>query len=278
MSKTIALVTGGTGGIGKEVARGLAQRSMDVTIVGRAQSKGLRAAEDLRRATGNDHIDFIQADLSLMAEVRRVAEQFCARHEQLNVLVHSAGVMRLKFDRTAENIEYNIASSYLSRFLLTNLLLGLLAVGAPSRVINIAGSRGKGKVDMEHLINPRYGGMRAHGQAQAANDAFTIELAKRLDGTGTEAAALNPGAVETDIRREFPQWVLAIMKPLFGRNTKTPTEGAALPLWLATDAPYINGKLYDPARQELSVANSIREAGPALWQASARAVGLPIDS
>ncbi|MEM8530242.1 MAG: SDR family NAD(P)-dependent oxidoreductase [Chloroflexota bacterium] len=273
MDTQIALITGGTGGIGKEVARGLASRNMHVTIVGRTRDKGQQAVRELRMATHNEHIDFIQADLSLMRDVEQVAQQFRDQHDRLDLLVHSAGVIYLKFDRTDEGLERNIASSYLSRFLLTNLLLDLLQLSAPSRVINIAGSRGKGTIDLGHFNSPRYGGMRAHGQAQAANDAWTLEFARRVDGSGVQIAALNPGAVDTDIRREFPQWSLALLKFIFGRNAKTPSEGAELPLWLATAATDINGKLFKPPYQQISVADSMRDFTKLrqVWDASAQA-------
>lgn len=276
MEAKTALVTGGTGGIGKEVARGLAGRGMHVTIVGRTAEKGRRTRDELQASTGSQQIEFIQADLSLMREVQQVAQQFREKHGWLDVLVNSAGTIHLKFDRTAEGLEHNIASSYLGRFLLTNLLLDLLKQSAPSRVITIAGSRGKGTVDLDNLADPRYGGMRAHGQAQAANDAFTLELAERLEGSGVEVAALNPGAVDTDIRREFPSWLMTIMKLIFGRSAKTPAEGAELPLRLATKPSNINGKLFKPPFTEIPVSGSMRDAGHrrSFWEISERLAGL----
>ncbi len=273
--KKIALVTGGTGGIGKEVARGLLQRGMAVMIVGRTAAKGEQTAAKLGQSTGNKHVSFVQADLSQMREVQRVAETFRAQHDRLDVLVHSAGIIHMRFDRTDEGIEYNIASSFLQRFLLTNLLLDQLKAGAPSRVVNIAGSRGKGKIDLSHFSNPSYGGMRAHGQAQAANDAWTVELAKRLSGTGVQVVALNPGAVDTDIRREMPNWMTGVMKLIFGRKALTPAQGAELPLWLATEADEIHGKLYSVPRKELMVTDELRQVGSQLWDASAQATESP---
>ena len=273
----VALVTGGTGGIGREVARGLAERGTRVTIVGRTADKGRRAESELRAATGNQQIEFVRADLSLTREVRRVARQFREGHDRLDLLVNSAGTIHLKFDRTEEGLESNIASSYLGRFLITNLLLDLLKRGVPSRVITIAGSRGKGTVDPTHFTNPRYGGMRAHGQAQAANDMFTLELAERLEGSGVETVALNPGNVDTDILREVPKWVLGGMKLVFGRGLKTPAEGAVLPLRLATEATNVNGKLFKPPFTEIPISDSMGDAGKRrrLWEVSARVTGLP---
>lgn len=271
MSKQkVALVTGGTGGIGKEVARGLLKRGMSVVIVGRTVEKGEQTVNELGQSTGNSAIKFIAADLSLMQEVKRAAAEFRANHQRLDILVHSAGGMHLKFEKTAEGIESNIASSYLHRFLLTELLLDLLRENAPSRIITIAGSRGKGKLDLALFRNPTYGGLRAHGQAQAANDQWTLELARRIEGSGVEIAALNPGAVDTDIRREFPGWMTAIMKLIFGRQSQTPAEGAVLPLWLATAAEDIHGKLFKTPQSELEVSPDFDRLGAQLWEESQR--------
>ena len=276
LQEQVALVTGGSDGIGKEVARGLVRRGAEVVIVGRNVEKGQAAAAELNEDASRQAVTFIASDLALMPEVRRLAKTFRRQHHRLDILIHSAGIIHTGFDLTDEGHETNFAVDYLSRFLLTNLLLDLLQAGAPARIINIAAASGKGKLDFEQMHRPTRGGMRALGQAQLANEVFALELAARLQGSGVETAAIHPGAVDTNIRRNFPGWLNAIMGLIFSRMVMSPAEGAELPLWLAADAENVNGKLFKPPRQEITPADSLRDPQTRrrLWQISSELVGL----
>jgi short chain dehydrogenase len=89
----VILITGGTGGIGKAAAAQLARRGATLVLVGRDPEKGARAAGELSSTTGNDRVEHLQADLSRMSDVRRVAAEFRARHRRLDVLVNNAGAI-----------------------------------------------------------------------------------------------------------------------------------------------------------------------------------------
>ena len=276
MAGKLALITGGTDGIGREVARALVRRGAQVVVVGRNVEKGRAAADRMNREAKREAVAFVAADLSLMSEVRRLAAAYRAQHNRLDILVHSAGVIHTKFELTAEGHEVNFATDYLSRFLLTHLLLDLLQAGAPARIVNIAAARGKGRLDFEQIRRPTRGGMRALGQAQLANELFTLELAERLEGSGVEASVIHPGAVDTNIRRDLPRWLNAIMGLLFKPIVMSAEEGAELPVWLAMEAEGINGKLFKPARREITLDESLLdvEQRRRLWQLSAGLVGL----
>jgi NAD(P)-dependent dehydrogenase (short-subunit alcohol dehydrogenase family) len=71
-SRKIAVVTGGTDGIGKEIAHGLAMRGLRVIIIGRNKGKGVQAEREIRQAAGHTNVEFLEADLSLMAEANRL--------------------------------------------------------------------------------------------------------------------------------------------------------------------------------------------------------------
>ncbi|MDX1663753.1 MAG: SDR family NAD(P)-dependent oxidoreductase [Candidatus Promineifilaceae bacterium] len=271
-----ALITGGTDGIGKEVARGLARQGGEVIIAGRNKEKGRAAAAELNRDAGRQAVAFVPADLSLMGNVRHLAETVLRRQGRLDLLVHSAGVIHTGFELTEEGLETNFATNYLSRFLLTHLLLERLQASAPARVLIIAAARGKGKLNFEQIERPTRGGMRALGQSQLANDIYTMELAARLEGSAVEVAAIHPGAVDTNIRRQFPGWLNRIMGLLFGRMVMTAAEGAELPLWLATSGESINGRLFKPQRNEIVPAASVLdlEQRRRLWEVSTALVGV----
>jgi NAD(P)-dependent dehydrogenase (short-subunit alcohol dehydrogenase family) len=97
-----ALVTGGTDGIGKKIARGLAQRGARLIIVGRDPDKGVQAEQEIRASTNNADVEFVGADLSLVQEARRLGDQVAKRWSELHYLVHSAGVVRGRYVVTRE--------------------------------------------------------------------------------------------------------------------------------------------------------------------------------
>src|SRR5260370_17910275 len=138
-SKKNALVTGGTDGVGKEVAYGLARAGHRVVLVGRDADKGARVEREMRETTGNADVQFLQADLSLVREANRLADEIAARWPALHYLVHSAGIVRGRRVLTEEGIESNFAVNYVSRFALTNRLLPLLEpAGRPPEAATLA--------------------------------------------------------------------------------------------------------------------------------------------
>jgi NAD(P)-dependent dehydrogenase (short-subunit alcohol dehydrogenase family) len=273
MSGKVALVTGGTDGIGKHTAIGLAQLGAEVVIVGRSAEKGANVLKELQAAHPAGKGEFIQADFSLMREVRRVAEIVRARHNRLDLLIHSAGVINTRRILTDEGLEMTFAVDYLSRFLLTNLLLDRLQASAPARIINVAASGGGlGSIDFEDLQGERrIGGMRGLGQAQFANDVFTLELHKRLQGTGVSVMALHPGAVDTGIRRELPRWINFLLGIVAKPFAMTPEQGAQAPLYLATapELANVSGALFQRTKRLTPSAKTLDpELGRKLWEVS----------
>src|SRR5512147_1895066 len=155
LNDEIALVTGGTDGIGKAIARELAVRGTDVLIVGRDPEKGARAERELRASAGHHHVRFLQADLSLMRETDRLADEVIANAPKLHRLVLCAGVVRGRRVVTTEGVESNYAINYLSRFVLTGRLLPLLqaagAPGAAARIAVISGAAMNGTIHYEDI-------------------------------------------------------------------------------------------------------------------------------
>src|ERR1041385_7389269 len=137
MVDKVALVTGGTSGIGFETARGLAALGYDVTIVGRDPARCESALEEIRTASPGHLGSVIRADLASMKEVRRIASEFARAHKRLDVLVNNAAVWLDKRRVTSEGFEATFATNHLAPFLLTDLLLPLLRKSAPSRIVNL---------------------------------------------------------------------------------------------------------------------------------------------
>ena len=285
-----ALVTGGTEGIGKEIARGLARAGMRVIIVGRDREKGARAEQELRHSTQNRNVDFLEADLSLIREVRRLANCVIGRWPVLHRLVHVAGIVRGRRVLTAEGIESNFAVNYLSRFALTGYLLPLLeATGrtdkAAARIVVVSGAARRGTIYFDDVnLTSNFSTPRVVLQSCHANDVFTVEQAHRL--AMTKAAAhvtincLKLGVVKTGIRKEFPWWmkllVPLVLDPLLAQ-TPSDAAAAALKLLLSEEFENVSGALFLKIRKfkRVSTTSLLHDPQEAeqLWEMSRRLVG-----
>src|SRR5262245_21540863 len=122
MGGKTCLVTGATAGIGEVTARELARRGARVVIVGRSRERCQATAEGIRRQTGNAAVEFLVADLSSQAEVRRLVREFLERYARLDVLVNNAGALFAQRRESVDGIEMTLALNHLAYFLLTNLL------------------------------------------------------------------------------------------------------------------------------------------------------------
>jgi NAD(P)-dependent dehydrogenase (short-subunit alcohol dehydrogenase family) len=257
------LVTGGTDGIGQAVASRLAARGATVAIVGRSAAKGQRLQRDLS-ATLHGTVDFFEADLALMTEVQRLAEAVSARYDRLDALVHSAGVVAHERVLTDEGLEKSFAINYLSRFWLTRLLTERLRASAPARVLNVAyaGGNSATALDFDNLQGEKhFGTMQALNQAQVANDLFGLELAERLEGTGVGVAVVNPGLVDTDIRRKGAPWYLRLLDTVLNPLARDPDDVATAITPLAADADVtaISGRFFGPDGAERPVPNDLQD-------------------
>lgn len=285
-----ALVTGGTDGIGKEIARGLASQGARVIVAGRDQAKGIRAAREISDSTGNPDIDFVAADLSLMCEADRLAGAVRARFPALHYLVHCAGIVAGRRVLTAEGIESNFAVNYLSRFALTSHLLPQLeAGGRPGRAARImiaGGAAQHGNIYFEDVnLTSNFSTLRAVAQFCRANDIFTVGLARRLAIDSTvprvTVSCLKVGVAKTNIRRTFPRWmkvlVPIVIDPILAQ---TPSEvgTAALHLLFDESLEDMNGALFlkirklrrlTPSRDLLDAAAAVR-----LWKLSESLCGM----
>ena len=181
MDGKIVLVTGATNGIGKVAALELAKKGAVVTIVGRNAGKTAATAAEISKVSGNPTVEFLLADLSVMAQVRHLAGEFRQKHDRLDVLVNNAGAYFAQRQLSADGYEMTFALNHLSYFLLTDLLVDLLKASAPARIVNVSsGAHNLGPLDFNDLMTEDYGmaGFKAYGRSKLANVMFTYELAR----------------------------------------------------------------------------------------------------
>jgi NAD(P)-dependent dehydrogenase (short-subunit alcohol dehydrogenase family) len=273
------LVTGGTGGIGRATAIGLAALGARVAITGRDQARTEAAAAAIRAAPGSPAVDAFAADLSAQAGVRRLAALVLDSYPRLDVLVNNVGGFWAHRHLTADSLERTFALNHLAPFLLTSLLLDRLTASAPARIVTVSsGAHARGRIDFGDLQGERdYSGQRAYSQSKLANVMFTYELARRLDGTGVTATVCHPGVVHTSFGAEDQAAHMAVMIRVARLFMKTPAQGAATPVYLAS-SPEVEGVTgrYFANRKPTTSSNASYDTAAAaqLWQASAALTGM----
>jgi retinol dehydrogenase 12 len=275
----VCLVTGATGGIGLPTAEGLARSGAHVIIGARTRERGEAARDRIAGATGSDRLEIAVADLSVQAEVRRMAAEIAAAHSRLDVLVNNAGMIFSGRQETADGIERTWALNHLAPFLLTNLLTDLLVASAPARVVTVSSNAHSGAsldLDDPQFARRRYGAFTAYGQSKLANILFTIELARRLQGRGVTANCLHPGFVRTGFGMRT-NGLLAIGIRIARLFAITPEQGARTSIYLATSPEvadvtgryFVNSRPAQPRPQARD-----EEMARRLWEASERMTGL----
>jgi NAD(P)-dependent dehydrogenase (short-subunit alcohol dehydrogenase family) len=252
------LVTGGTGGIGRAVAADLTGRGHRVLTVGRSA-----------HAT-------IPADLSLLRETDRAADEVLRRTDELDALVLCAGVLATAAEWTDEDLERSFVLNYLSRFRLIHRLLPRLIAAPSGRIVLVANAgRYPDTLDLDDLQMRRGGrGLRVAWRTQFANDLLAVELADRLRGTRVEVSCVYPGVVATDVFRNargMPRPLRAAAVAVQRLIALDPAVAARTPATLAVD-PGATGGFYGPRMRPLRIPDrALRpDRRAALWSASER--------
>lgn len=199
LDQQTALITGGTGAIGKETALRCAQLGAAVIIVGRDPAKGAACAAEIKAEVVDGSVTFLQADLSRMRNVSEFAMRLPARASRLNILIHCAGVTLRERTITDEGFETVFAVQYLARFLLTARLLDLLVANKSPCVIDVSGGGTvKTRVDFDNLNGEKhYDGIHALRHEAVLNDMFILESQKRQ--AGVRFYNYGPGYIATPL-------------------------------------------------------------------------------
>jgi NAD(P)-dependent dehydrogenase (short-subunit alcohol dehydrogenase family) len=275
----VAVVTGGTSGIGREVARRLASLGATTVIVGRGKDRVAKTAADIAGSTRNPSVESVAVtDLALHADTEAAAQELLQRHSKIHLLVNNAGALFLQRETTSEGLERTFALNVLSPFLLTSRLAPRLIESAPARVVNVSSAAHYGtSVDFSDLQNrPPYKGYRAYGRSKLELLLLTREFARRFEGTGVTVNAVHPGFVASGFGSNNGGGAavgLGVVKFLFAKSIR---RGAVAPLFAATDptvagvtGQYISGRKVKPG----STASQDRLAARRLYEACVELTG-----
>lgn len=235
MPERVAVVTGASSGIGKEVAKVLVAQGWRVIGTGRDERRMTEAAAEI-----GGKIEMLRADLSLMADARRLASEIAARTDRIDLLVNNAGCMTDRLEMTAEGLEANFAGNHLGPFVLTEGLMPLLRAAAAdasagaTRILMTASDASEmmGPLNLDDMQNlATFSPGLAYCSGKLANVLFARALAARLEGTGIVAHAMAPGATDTPFFSHGPEETQAYTRDLPKLSV---ADGADTLVWLAT--------------------------------------------
>jgi NAD(P)-dependent dehydrogenase (short-subunit alcohol dehydrogenase family) len=296
------LVTGVSAGLGVETARALVAHGAEVIGAARDLSKAQAATQQVRaHATSGGSLHLVELDLASLDSVRRCADGLLTAAKSLDVVIANAGVMACPKGITVDGFETQFGTNHLGHFVLVNRIASLLLPGA--RLVNLS-SAGHRFADVD-LQDPNfertpYAEFTAYGRSKTANALFAVEFDRRHKASGVRAAAVHPGAIQTELGRYMtPQVRERLIADINAKQPKGAApfsyksipQGAATSLWAAcvADAEAIGGQYCEDCHvAELVEGQGIRggvrpyaldrEHARALWAKSEELVGERFDT
>ncbi|KAJ6441327.1 hypothetical protein O9K51_07123 [Purpureocillium lavendulum] len=299
-SGRVALVTGGTSGIGVETARALHATGADVYFTARDAQKGTATREDILKTTlGKGRLEVIELNLDSLDSVRKAAKAFLQKSSTLNVLVNNAGIMATPYSKTDDGFERQFAVNHLAHYLLTSLLLPTLESSSTpefnSRVVCVSSSAhryGQVRLDDYNWETPgAYGPFQAYGQSKTANIWMANYVDRVFGPRGVHALSLHPGGIWTGLQAFVPAETMATWKkhPDVDKTMLSAEQGAATSVWAAVGKVW-EGKggeylaecaIAPPAKDLVSAMDPgaaahahNKEGEDRLWELSGKLVGV----
>ena len=288
----LAIVTGGTSGLGFEVALALAQANADVIVAGRDESQGRWAVGKIRPLAPASLVRFEQLDLADLAAVADFTRRVERMERPVDLLVNNAGVMAPpRRQLTADGFEMQMGVNYLGHFALTQRLFPLLRRGRDPRVVQVGSlSHRLAAIEFDDLqCERRYSPLRAYGQSKLALLLFTFELQRRSSAGQWRLMSLaaHPGYARTPLFEKGPgthSLIYRMHRGLSGWLAHSAASGALPLLYAATATKVRPGDYYGPqgalelagpsGAAGISKKAQDRETARRLWEISETLTGL----
>lgn len=277
MQSKLAVIIGGTSGVGKHTAIDLANQNYHVIIVGSRADKGRQAQADISQATGNQAVQLALADLSTKTGVQQFAHQLAAMTDHIDILLNSIGVMLPERHLSADGYDLNLVLNYLTHFWTIQALLPLLKhsdqarillVGALPFVINHA------KVSLPDFDAPatsKYNAMTVTAQATATRVLLTLALSERLTATNVTINIFHPGYVPDSNFGAGGSWVSRLAGRILGESFSR--KNSPIGAWLATapELTHTSRHFYDDRLRQVRLSKQYtRSKANDLWRLSSQ--------
>jgi NAD(P)-dependent dehydrogenase (short-subunit alcohol dehydrogenase family) len=274
----VIVITGASSGVGLQTARQLAGQGGEIVMIVRDQARGERARSQVAgTATGKPPV-LLTADLSVQADIRRVAQQVQDGYGHVDILINNAGAAFSHREQNADGLELTWATNQLAPFLLTELLLPLLVAAPAGRIVNVVSEFYGRNLDLGNLQGERtYSYFGAYRAAKLGEVLFTTELARRLNGSGVTVVSVSPGPTRTNFA--MPSGILGVVLGVLQHTPMFKPAGQAAGgiAWAAT-APELagnSGALYMRGNQlALKGAANDPSLAARVWSISEQQTGI----
>jgi NAD(P)-dependent dehydrogenase (short-subunit alcohol dehydrogenase family) len=245
----VVVITGASSGIGLETAKRLARQGAEIVMVVRDEARSARARTQIAAVTTGKPPVLLLADLSSQDQIRHVADEIRRRYDRIDILINNAGNAFNTRQESADGIELTWAINHLAPFLLTDLLLPLLAAAPAGRIVNLTTEVYSHKLDLDNLQGEhKYSFMGAYRASKLGTVLFTTELSRRIKGSGVTAVSISPGPTRTNFGGGGPSGPIGVVTTVLKHTPllKPPEQAAETIAWAAT-APELEttpGALY----------------------------------
>ncbi len=245
------IITGATDGIGLAAAKSIAKKGYHVSLVGRNPDKGKKALEAIIEYSGNENLDFFECDLSLVANVKDLADRIKNKHSKIDVLLNNAGGANKTKQITSEGLEKTFATNQMNYFVLSTELLNILSESNDGRIVNVASNAHIGaEVDYENINSEKnFSAWTSYCVSKLMNIMFTYQLSAMQDRVSVNV--LHPGFVDTNIAGNEGNLIKYIVK--FGAKmfARTVDNGADSSIYLSTsdEVKGVSGKYFFKCRE-----------------------------
>lgn len=266
------VITGGTGGIGRQTAISLAQKGMQVVITGRDRQRGDEGLRVVKEASGSSDVHLVLGDVSVQASLQTLAQELAQRFPRVDVLINNAGLLTTTRQTTVDGVEADFAVNVAAPYMLTHALLPVLPRGA--RVINLTGGLPLGALDPGNLFAERdFEGLRTYSHAKRALEAMSLELARELEPRGVAVVVVFPGAAATAMSAGITPgsipWWMRLVWPIFSLvmqrddGGKSAARASRSSVWAAThtDVGALSGRAFDANCKPMKLHASVLDAG-----------------
>ena len=276
--KTV-VITGATSGIGQLAAERLAVMGARLVVVARDRDRGARTLAHLRACGPGAAHAVHYADLSRLAETKRVGAEIAAAEPRIDVLINNAGSLFARRRVTEDGLECTFATNHMAYFVLTHCLRERLIASAPARVVNTASrAHEDATLDFADLqMATRYNFRTAYNRSKLCNILFTRELARRMDGSGVTANSLHPGFVSTGLGQRDNVVLAVLVRVAMALRAEPGEKGAETIVYLASspEVAGVTGRYFADCRPAVPTADAQDDASAArLWAESARLVDI----
>ena len=245
------IITGATDGIGLAAAKSIAKKGYHVSLVGRNPDKGKKALEAITEYSGNENLDFFECDLSLVANVKDLADRIKQKHSKIDVLLNNAGGANKTKQISSEGLEKTFATNQMNYFVLSTELLNIISESSDGRIVNVASNAHIGaEVDYENINSEKsFSAWTSYCVSKLMNIMFTYQLSSMQDRVSVNV--LHPGFVDTNIAGNEGNLIKYIVK--FGAKmfARTVENGADSSIYLSTsdEVKGVSGKYFFKCRE-----------------------------